>query len=91
MELILLDGRRMTDRDSAHRYLKSTLRLPSYYGSNLDALADSLSELSNGVYVILFNIGDMTASLGEYGDALLTVFEQTGNQPHGYRFLKQED
>ena len=39
-----LDGRLMTDRTATHEYLKDKLALPDYYGKNLDALYDLLTE-----------------------------------------------
>ena len=41
---ITLNGRRMRDRESAYRYLKSKLRLRGGCGINLDAIHDVLSE-----------------------------------------------
>jgi ribonuclease inhibitor len=40
-----LDCRKMTDRKAAHAYLKQALALPDYYGNNLDALYDCLTDL----------------------------------------------
>ena len=41
---IKLDGSLMIDRDALHDYLKLRLDLPDYYGKNLDALYDILTE-----------------------------------------------
>ena len=49
---IELDGRQLLTRETAHTYLKRVLDLPEYYGNNLDALYDCLTELS-GVTLIL--------------------------------------
>ena len=40
-----LDGRLMFDKVSTHAYLQQQLALPAYYGRNLDALYDCLTEL----------------------------------------------
>ena len=32
-------------KEKAHIYLKQVLRLPSYYGNNLDALYDCLTDI----------------------------------------------
>ena len=37
MKIVVIDGRKMTDRETAHTYLKRKLDLPEYYGRNLDA------------------------------------------------------
>ncbi len=41
-----LDGRRLSDKTEAHVYLQEMLPLPEYYGRNLDALYDVLTENS---------------------------------------------
>ena len=41
---VVLDGRGMTDRKVVHDELKKQLMLPDYYGRNLDALFDVLTE-----------------------------------------------
>ncbi len=76
MEIIILDGAFMTDRETAHAYLKEILSLPEYYGGNLDALADSLSEFGAGRKIALVNSEAMKENLGFYGDMLLHVFEE---------------
>ena len=65
MEFIIIDGKRMTTVDETHRYLERTLRLPPYYGHNLDALYDCLSDLSQNVFIILINGDSMQENLGE--------------------------
>ena len=42
--MIVLDGARMDSRQGIHAELKQKLALPEYYGGNLDALNDCLSE-----------------------------------------------
>lgn len=39
-----LDGRALSEKEAAHRYLKEQLGFPDYYGMNLDALYDLLTE-----------------------------------------------
>ena len=40
----VLDALQMKTKTEAHPYLKEVLELPEYYGGNLDALYDCLSE-----------------------------------------------
>ena len=41
---IVLDALCMEEKETAHTYLKEKLRLPDYYGGNLDALYDCLTD-----------------------------------------------
>ena len=43
--MITLDAAMLRERLPAHDYLKEALALPDYYGKNLDALYDCLTEL----------------------------------------------
>lgn len=42
---IILDAQELATRRSAHEYLKQQLQFPEYYGMNLDALFDCLTDL----------------------------------------------
>ena len=48
---VILDISRM-GREQLHDYLQEMLPLPEYYGRNLDALYDCLTELTDTVVVI---------------------------------------
>jgi len=45
MRTIRLDCRQMEDREHLHDYLAQTLEFPSWYGRNLDALYDMLTDI----------------------------------------------
>lgn len=46
MRKIILDGSAMTGREMLHDALSAQLDLPEYYGRNLDALYDCLTEVA---------------------------------------------
>lgn len=47
MKQIILDGNILADGAKVHDYLKETLEFPEYYGKNLDALYDCLTDLKD--------------------------------------------
>ena len=47
--MVILDASKMVSRQEAHRYLKEQLAFPDYYGKNLDALYDCLTDLGEPV------------------------------------------
>lgn len=73
---IFIDGGKFTSREEAHAYLNVQLGLPDYYGNNLDALWDALTEYDNTVTIEIINIPQLIESLGDYGKSLLQVFKE---------------
>ncbi len=53
MKKIIIEPERLNDRKSTHRYVREILDVPEYYGNNLDALNDILSETEEDVRFIL--------------------------------------
>ena len=47
MKQITLDGNLLADAAKVHDYLKEMLEFPEYYGNNLDALYDCLTDLDD--------------------------------------------
>lgn len=47
MKQITLDGNILADAALVHDYLKEQLQFPEYYGKNLDALFDCLTDLDD--------------------------------------------
>lgn len=81
--VIELDGRAMTDRPAAHSHLVQQLELPSWYGRNLDALYDVLTDISRETELILRDPGAVAEQLGRYGEALLdTLREAAESNPY---------
>ena len=48
----VLDAEKMQTREEMHEYLKEVLEFPEYYGGNLDALYDCLTDMKDVEIVI---------------------------------------
>ncbi|MBR3288897.1 MAG: barstar family protein [Lachnospiraceae bacterium] len=55
MTRYIVDFRKVNNREEAQDELKNALNFPDYYGKNLDALNDCLSEIENEhlVYILV--------------------------------------
>ena len=67
---VVLDGTAMIDRMSAHSHLAERLELPSYYGRNLDALYDVLTQIGEETEIVLTDPAVVVEQMGKYGEAL---------------------
>lgn len=67
---VILDARKLGMKESAHPYLKKVFGFPDYYGNNLDALYDCLSEMPS-IRVLVIH----SEEAGDYYSKVLSVFE----------------
>ena len=51
----VLDAEKMQTREEMHEYLKEVLEFPEYYGGNLDALYDCLTDMED-VEIVIQNL-----------------------------------
>lgn len=71
--VVVLNGKRMRTPERAHTHLARRLRLPGWYGRNLDALCDCLGEINVPTVILLRHAQFMKQSLGDYGTKLISV------------------
>ncbi len=63
------------DKPGLHRALQEQLALPAWYGHNLDALYDCLTELGEDTHLILINLPPLPGFHE-------TFFDATEENPH---------
>jgi len=74
---LILDGRAIPSREALHDLLAEMLALPEYYGRNLDALYDCLTDFSQPLDVILLHTDTLEENLGGYADALQQLLQDS--------------
>ena len=65
MRVFLLDGAAVEDCEDRHTRLARGLGFPDWYGGNLDALYDCLTDLSEETTITLTNREALEESLGD--------------------------
>lgn len=73
---VILDALRLQKKEEAHKYLREALNFPEYYGENLDALHDCLTELDD-VQIEFVNIDKVS---GNYFARVLEVFRDSAEE-----------
>lgn len=84
---VILDGEKMTTKESAHDHLYEQFSFPAYYGRNLDALYDLLSAISQPTQILLASRDAMIEALDTYGDEMLETFEQAAAENPNITFF----
>ena len=80
MKTITLDIARLHSVPALHKYLRSALALPVYYGANLDALYDCLTALTEQTTLIVPAAVADNGHLGWYGKQFLQVLEDAAQE-----------
>ena len=88
--LRVLNGKRMDTREHAHSHLAKRLRLPDYYGNNLDALNDCLGEIAKPTRILLRNTSCLRESLGDYGERLIAVLVDAAGRNPSITFVQRD-
>lgn len=78
-----IDCAAIGSREELHRILAETLRFPEWYGNNLDALYDCLTELGQDTGVTFLHWSVLEEALGRYAATTRSVLIQAMmNNPH---------
>ncbi len=74
MKHILIDGSNINTAADFHEALSAALSFPAWYGKNLDALYDCLTELSEDIHLQLNNWHHIETHLKDYSGKAVYVF-----------------
>jgi len=91
MHICILDGRKVKDKGMLHDILTASLRLPDWYGRNLDALYDCLTDIQEETEIRILHESAMEEHMGNYAKALAKVIKTATEENAHLRFLKIPD
>lgn len=87
MRVCILDGKVIENKEMLHDILADSLGFPGWYGRNLDALHDCLTDVQEKTEIRLQNESDLTARLGNYAAALSKVFAVSAEENDRIKYI----
>jgi len=83
MAELVLDGLEIEGLGDVHTLFARALELPEWYGRNLDALFDCLTDVGRDVTIRLLHRGELERRLGYRGRALSALLHRAAEEnPH---------
>lgn len=85
MKQVILNCAQITQRRQLHELLAEKLEFPEWYGHNLDALHDCLTELGEDTKLILSGWKALQENLGDYAVRFVFVLHQASEENPNFR------
>ncbi|MBQ3379257.1 MAG: barstar family protein [Clostridia bacterium] len=82
MTTVIIDGSAVKSHEDIHTIFETSLKLPPWYGRNLDALYDCLTDMSESVTIQLKNLPALEAAMGARYPALLRMLYDASEENH---------
>lgn len=87
MKRITIDGKELTSPEVLHGTLKTAMNFPEYYGANLDALYDALTDIHEPTCLAVENSADARRLLDGYWRSFIEVFSDAQEKTSKLRLL----
>ena len=88
MKICVLDGEVLTDQKALHDRLAEDLGFPDWYGRNLDALYDCLTDLA-GAEVVIRRPEAMEHTFGKYAARFMKVLGRAAEENPGFQVKRE--
>ena len=88
MKSVILDAKKMLEKENMHEYFAKKFDLPEYYGRNLDALFDCLCEINEPMLIKLKNENSLDDDTKE---SLTRLFRDVCNENELVKFELVKD
>ncbi|MCI9380123.1 MAG: barstar family protein [Dorea sp.] len=82
-----LDGKLIKDRETLHGILADLPGFPDWYGRNLDALHDCLTDIHEEIWIQVQNENDLALHLGNYAAAFLNVLAASAKENENIHYM----
>ena len=89
MKYVFLDGEKIKSNSELHSAFHEALSLPDYYGKNLDALHDCLTDIHGGVRVVAVNAEQLSVNVGRRWKSFLRLMNDLEKKKTDFRYLEE--
>ena len=86
---VRLDGRQISDKKQLHDQLSMVLGFPAWYGSNLDALYDCLTDIHEDTLLVVSHWEQLMEQLGDYGTRCSHVLSRAEEENHWFHLCRK--
>ena len=86
----VLDGSSVGSREALHQTLAAGLRLPDWYGGNLDALHDCLTDITEPTELVIRGGAALETALGVYCKSLRRVLADCAAENGAFSVIWEE-
>lgn len=90
MLICILDGKYISDKKTLHDTLAADLQFPDWYGRNLDALYDCLTDMQEEARIQILNADSLEANLGGYARSLADVLLDASGRNPNINYIPQQ-
>lgn len=80
MNYVMIDGSVLCSKDHLHDVLARELHFPAWYGRNLDALHDCLTDLTENTQISVIHANCADAELQQYLSRVLRVIRDSAEE-----------
>lgn len=80
MRIVIVDGCKIANREELHKYLAWHLRFPLWYGNNLDALYDCLTDIQEPTAIQVINVNELREHLGPASHGFFRVLRSAAKE-----------
>ena len=88
MKIVILDAKKMLEKEKMHEYFAKKFDLPEHYGRNLDALFDCLCEINESTLIKLKN---ESALQDDTKESIAQLFHDVCNENEQVKFELVKD
>lgn len=90
MKVCILDGKTLENKEMLHNVLTDTLGLPDWYGRNLDALYDCLTDVQEETEIWIKNESFLREHLGNYAVVLMKMIDRSAKENERIKYGIEE-